>query len=209
MSQRSFQKAMARLVVDSVFRDRVRSNSKAVLNGDLTSLERKRLEAIAADRGLGATRMLYKGFRLSKLYATVPLTCALLGEQRLTREVNLYWAARASLSLYYFEEAFGFCDHLESRLRAGLTVAYLDEVLAYERGCIELQRPRNKGEKKPSAQVINFVHDPQILLSRLTNGRRPRAIPKLECTLSGSLDKQGKVQWHFIEDARKTPKRRA
>lgn len=207
MSQRSFQAAMARLVVDADFRARVRSKEEAALNGDLTSLERKRLLAIAFDRGLDATCMLYKGFRLSKLYATLPLTCALLGKQRLGREVTLYWAARMSVSLYYFEEAFGFCDHLQARLRSGLRVVYLDEVLAYERACLELQRPRREGDA-PAPRFIKFHHDPEILLNRLTHGRRPRGVPALDCTLRGELDEAGKVQWHFVSDEAKLRKRR-
>ena len=71
VSQRAFQEVMARLVVDVPFRERVRSNGADVLNGDLTTLERKRLTAISRDRGLDATRTLYKGFRLSKLFDNI------------------------------------------------------------------------------------------------------------------------------------------
>lgn len=194
---------MARLVVDSSYQDNVRSNGASALVGDLTVLERKRLAAIAFDRGLGATRMLYKGFRLSKLYATLPLTCALLGKRRLVREVNLFWAARPSISLYYFEEAFGFCDQLKKRLRTGLKVTYLDEVMAYECGCLELRRPRSNNEA-PDPQVIEFQHDPDILLNCLVRGKRPRSVPLMKSTLVGDLNDDGEVQWHFITDGVKT-----
>lgn len=190
---------MARLVVDAVFRDAVRSKGDAALTGDLTSLERKRLTAIAVDRGLDATRMLYKGFRLSKLYATLPLTSALLGEKRLGREADLYWAARVSVSLYYFEEAFGFCDHLQARLKAGLRVMYLDEVLAYERASLELQRPRGNGDS-PDVYDVEFQHDPEILLNRLARGKRPRAVPMLKCSVRGHATKDEGVQWHFLSN---------
>ena len=203
MSQRCFQTAMARLVVDAKFRDRVRAGGDDALEGELTALERKRLTAIAATRGLDATSTLYRGFRLSKLYATLPLTCALLGKRRLAREVRLYWAARVSVSLYFFEEAFGFCDHLEERLQSGLRVAYLDEVLAYERATLELQRPRDR-EDAPASQLVEFEHDPEILLNCLSRGQRPRAIPVLNCTLFGELDEDDKVQWHFLADKAKT-----
>jgi len=189
---------MARLVVDAKFRDRVRADGEAALEGELTALERKRLKEIASARGLDATSTLYRGFRLNKLYATLPLTCALLGKKRLSREVRLYWAARVSASLYFFEEAFGFCDHLEERLRSGLRVAYLDEVLAYERATLELQRPRNS-EDAPAPQIVNFQHDPEILLNRLSRGQKPRAVPALNCTLFGQLDADEKVQWHFLD----------
>ena len=188
---------MARLVVDAGFREAVRSNGDAALAGELTSLERRRLIAIADDRGLDATRMLYKGFRLSKLYATLPLTCALLGEKRLGREASLYWAARASVSLYYFEEAFGFCDHLRAGMKAGLRIMYLDEVLAYERACLELQRPRSNADS-PINYVIEFQHDPEVLLNSLVRGKKPRAVPTLKCKVLGQVTKEGEVQWHFI-----------
>ena len=142
---------------------------------------------------------------MSKLYATLPLTCVLLGEKRLGHEATSYWSTKVSVSLYYFEEAFGFCEHLYDRLRSGLPIKYLDEVLAYERGCLELQQPRSETEA-PSRQLIRFRHDPEILLSQLTNGKRPRAVPLLACTLSGSLDDAGNVQWNFVADKRKLPK---
>jgi hypothetical protein len=190
---------MARLVVDAVFRDAVRAKGDEALMGELTSLERQRLVAIAVDRGLDATRMLYKGFRLSKLYATLPLTCALLGEKRLGREADVYWASRVSVSLYYFEEAFGFCDHLQERLKAGLRVMYLDEVLGYERASLELQRPRGNGDS-PGAYDVEFQHDPEILLNSLARGKRPRAVPKLRCSVRGRATKDEGVEWHFLSD---------
>jgi hypothetical protein len=202
VSQRVFQATMARLVVDAVFCGRVRSEHELALDGDLTTLERERLVAIASDRGLDATRTLYKGFRLSKLYATLPLTCTLLGDGRLAREIGLYWSACVSVSLYYFEEAFGFCDHLQARLRSGLRVAYLDEVLAYERASLELQRPRRDGDV-PAPQLVMFRHDPELLLGRLAAGRRPRAIPQLSCTLLGKLDAENKMLWHFVVNSTK------
>jgi hypothetical protein len=188
---------MARLVVDTKFRDRVRDEGDGALCGELTKLERKRLRLIAATRGLVATSTLHRGFRLSKLYATLPLTCALLGKRRLAREVTSYWEARISASLYFFDEAFGFCDHLQARLRAGWRVAYLDEVLAYERAALELQRPRTEAH---APQRVRFQHDPEILLNSLARGERPRAVPTLPCTLLGELDADGKVQWHFLAD---------
>lgn len=199
---------MARLVVDTEFRDRVRALGDDALDGDLTTLERRRLKAIASDRGLDATGTLYRGFRLSKLYAMLPRTCALLGKQRLEREVRLYWAARISVSLYFFEEAFGFCDHLQERLHAGLRVTYLEEIMAYERACLELQRPRGNADDAPVPQLVKFQHDPEILLDRLSRGQKPRAVPALDCMLLGELDDNDKVQWHLLEDKAKPRKRR-
>jgi hypothetical protein len=199
---------MARLVVDTKFRDRVRACVDDALDCELTPLERKRLQAIASDSGLAATSTLYRGFRLSKLYAMLPRTCALLGKRRLTHEVRLYWAARISVSLYFFEEAFGFCDHLQARLQAGLRVAYLEEVMTYERACLELQRPRADTDA-PTAQLVKFQHDPEILLNYLSRGQKPRAVPALSCTLLGVLDENDKVQWHLLEDKAKPRKRRS
>jgi hypothetical protein len=196
---------MARLVVDTKFRDRVRDDVDGELCSELTALERKRLRLIVATRGLVATSTLHRGFRLSKLYAALPLTCALLGKRRLAREVTRYWEARLSVSLYFFDEAFGFCDHLRERLRAGWRVAYLDEVLAYERASLELQRPLQETDAH-APQRVRFRHDPEILLNSLSRGERPRAIPTLNCTLLGELDTDGKVQWHFLADERQRRK---
>ena len=72
MSQHTFQAMLTRLVIDPDFRDAFRPTTEDA--NDLTALERQRLAAIVSDKGLDATRMLHKSFRLTKLYSALPLT---------------------------------------------------------------------------------------------------------------------------------------
>ena len=108
MTQRAFQGALARLVIDPIFRDLVRSTGTATLGGELTSLEKLRLTALVDEKGLDATRMLHKSFRLTKLYSTLPLTRRLLGPANLAREVSAFWSANTSDSHYFLVEAIAF-----------------------------------------------------------------------------------------------------
>jgi hypothetical protein len=137
--QIALQRALARLVTDPDFRDRVRAEGEAPLPNDLSPLERERLLAAAVAPGMDITRMLHKGFRLGKLRALLPLTCALLGDTRLSREVTHFWAARPATSFYYLDEAAAFCAYLRRRQGGGLRVAFLADVIAYEEAGLRLQ----------------------------------------------------------------------
>lgn len=201
LSQRRFQETLARLVLDPPFREIVRAQGAAILDDDLTPLERERLTAAASDRGLDAMRTLHKSFRLTKLYSMLPLTRALLGQRRLVTEVNSFWAESLPVSHYFLDESLAFCDYLRGRMRrrGGLRVKYLDEVLAYERAVLELRRVRPDASA-PAPQLVRFRHAPEILLTGLAHRRRPRAVPIAPCTLVGSLDRNGNVRWRVREE---------
>jgi hypothetical protein len=145
------------------------------------------------------TRTLYKGFRLSKLLTTLPYTCTLLGEKCLAKEVGRFWAGRLAMSFYYLEEAFAFCDYLRLRLRAGLAIDYLEEVIGYERAGLELQRPSLNGTPPPP-QEIAFRHDPLRLLTPLAAGERPEVVPERPCLVVGRLASGGGLQWTIREE---------
>ena len=197
MSRQSFQANLARLVIDLEFRARVRAHGAAALEGELTALERARLTSAANDRGLDATRMLYTGFRLSKLLITLPLTCTLLGPARLRRATQAFWATHPPVSFYFISEALKFCDFLLARSEQfARASAYLAEVVAYERALLELQWAHANGEA-PRPQVLTFQHDPARLLGPLAAGRRPRRVPVAPCVLTGSLDADGNPQWEM------------
>jgi hypothetical protein len=197
VTQRAFQATVARLVIDPDFRERVRADGPGVLDGDLTPLERERVRAVAGDQGLDFTRTLHKNFRLTKIYTLLPLTRALLGPARLAREVGAFWKAEPSVSHYFLEEALAFCDFLQHRLRAGLRIKYLREVVAYERAHLDLQRPRPHGEA-PEPQVVTFDHDPATLFEGLVRGHAPRAVPVSSCRLVGRLRHDGDVEWTAV-----------
>lgn len=212
MSQRAFQTLAARLVVEPDFRELVRARGGAALEGeaggDLTELERRRLLAVAADRGLDATRFVHVDFRLSKLYVMLPLTRFMLGRERMLREAHAFWRAHPPVTHYYIEEAVGFCDHLLERLRTrALRAKYLAEVLAYERAELELKRLRPRGQP-PRPQRVTFRHDPHALLSALARGRRPRAVPARACTLVATLDAGGDIRWKVCEGGAKPARRK-
>jgi hypothetical protein len=193
MSALAFQSALARLIVEPDYRDAVRAEGRAALPDGLTPLEAMRLVTIAADRGVDMNRTLHKGFRLGKLRALLPLTCALLTPRRLAREVTAFWNANPPASFSFLPEALAFCEFLSSRPLRSL---YLGEVLAYERATLELERARLDAAP---AQSVRFRHDPVRLLAGLAAGRRPRAIAKRPCLLLGSKEGAEPVRWTLVE----------
>lgn len=196
MSLQAFQSGMLRLIADPAFRDGVNIDCDAALAAhDLTDLEKRRLCAIAADRGLDINRTLHKGFRLGKLRALMPMTCCLLGPRRLAHALSDFWVACPPSSFSFIPEALEFCAWLLPR---AANIRYLDEVLAYERATLELERARN-GDA-PS-RIVHFRHDPARLLTALGAGRRPRAIPPCDCRAIGSRDRDGRIRWRIQGDA--------
>lgn len=200
VSQHTFQATVVRLVSDPDFRDHVQARGIAALDTDLTALEQQRVMSIVSDKGLDATRTLHKSFRLTKIYTLLPLTRALLGPDRLAKEISAFWKTAPCVSHYFLEESIAFCDFLQTRLGGGLRVKYLQEVVAYERANLELRRPRT-GEDAPEPQFIRFHHDPEKLFARLSEGKRPRAIAARSCVLAGRLDQDGEVEWRISMDA--------
>jgi len=186
------------MVVDPAFRAHAREQGLAGMADDLTPLEQQRLLEVASDRGMHATRLIYEDFRLSKLYIMLPLTRFLLGRKRLAREVSAFWSANLPVSYYFLQEAIDFCNYLQERLRSGLRVKYLYEIVSYERATLELQRPRLPAETIPP-QTVNFSYDPISLFTQLSRQQRPRAVPPLRCTLVGTLDEDENVQWDILK----------
>ena len=198
MSAPAFQSALARLIVDPDFRDGVRERRGEALAADLTPLERERLLAVSVDPGLDVTRTLHKGFRLGKLLAYLPLTRALFDRDTLAREIGEFWRRRPPVSFYFLEEALAFCEYLLERIEEGeLEVRYLEEIAAYERAALELQRSRPDGSRPP-LQVVEFRHDPLPLLAALAHGEIPAA-PERRCWLFGALE-DGRLEWRLAAE---------
>ncbi|MES1244701.1 MAG: hypothetical protein ABUT39_24045 [Acidobacteriota bacterium] len=193
MSAAGFQSALARMVVDPDFRDGVRERGEAALPDGLSDLERERLVHVAGHPGLDVTRTLHKGFRLSKLLTWLPLTCSVLGGDALAREVGEFWRRRLPVTFYYLEEAIGFCDHLLERMSAGAE----RDVVAYERASLELQRARPEGVPVP-LQVVHLRHDPQELLTALSQGEPLAGLSEQPCRLVG-IKEDGCVEWRILE----------
>lgn len=195
MSLARFQDAMVRLILDPDFRDLVAAGDE-MPGDDLDARETARLRHIARHPGLGINRTLHKGFRLGKLRGLLPFTCRLLGTQRLCDELARFWRDHPPASFYFLPEAVDFCDWLARRR---LRLRYLDDVIAYERATLELERARTG---PPPVQLVRFRHDPTALLATLSQGRRPRGIPERPCVAVARLDAQGKAVWTLhVRDA--------
>ena len=198
MSQVAFQAALARLLVEDDFRDAVRAGGEAALEGDLTPVERRRLVAVASDPGLGITRTLHDGWRFSKVLLMLPATCAVLGNERLSAEVQAFWKTRVPRSLYFHAEAIAFCDYLmqhQSRLR----LLHLDELVAFERASLVLRSAW--ASTPPPPQQVHFRHDPELLLAAVAEGKRPDGIPERPCILVGTSPVSGEVEWRLAAPA--------
>lgn len=200
MSQQTFQATLTRLVIDPEFRDRfragIRGRSRPVGVDDLTGVELKRLKSILDDRGLDATRTLHKSFRLTKLYSALPLTRRLVPTTRLAELIGAFWKANPPVSHYFIDEAIAFCDFILNRIRAGLRIKYLAEIVKYERANLILRRPQNGTAREPV--TVEFQHDPISLFEQLTNGKAPRGVPARACALVGSVDEAGAVNWRLL-----------
>lgn len=194
MSRRAFQSALARLVTDPDYRAEVRTHGAAALAGRFSPRERRRLLAAADDPGMDVTRTLHKAFRLGKLLTQLPLTCRLMGTERLAPEVERFWKRRPPLSFYFLEEAVAFCDYLLGRDLAAFGVEHLEEVVRYERAAKALKRARAEGHR-PEPERVEFACDPAALLSALNRGEVPAGIPPLACTLEARLSEAGEVEW--------------
>lgn len=192
MSLAVFQTLLMRLITEPDFRDAARADASAALASfELTPLEASRLARIAADPGVDVNRTLHKGFRLGKLRALLPMTCQLLGNRRLAREVAAFWQTRPPSSFYYIPEALEFCEFLATRR---LRVKYLPEVLAYERATLELERARID---EPAPQLVHFEHDPVPLLAALAQGRAPRGLARRPAIAQGLRGADGHAEWRL------------
>jgi hypothetical protein len=198
MSLQAFQAALARLVTEPSFRDRVRTGEETDFDPALTERERRRLHAAAADPGLRVTATLVSSFRLGKILQLLPLTRQMLGDARLVQEARAFWRETPPRTYYSLEEAVQFCDYLLGTAGRG---TFVKEVVAFERVQLELRRVRPEGEEAPPQEVF-FRHDPRDVLGPLSEGRAPRQARRWFGRLRASLGPDGEVAWERIDDPR-------
>ena len=67
-------------------------------------------------------------------------------------------------------------------------------VVAYERAILVLSLARLLGSA-PSAERVQFRHDPVRLLEALGAGERPSGVPERECSFVATLGIDKAVQW--------------
>jgi hypothetical protein len=123
------------------------------------------------------------------------MTRVLLGDDRLVRELKLFWEEHPPTSFYAPDEALAFGTHVLERHASGrLRSSYVEEVVGCECALIELRRPCPEG-KPTTARRVRFHHDPAGLLTALAAGRRPRGVRELPCTLTATLGADGLPEW--------------
>jgi hypothetical protein len=136
----AFQSAVAQLITSRAIR--LNAALGATLPG-LSEAEAGQIRRLAQDPGLSVTAQLVSSFRLGKLLSLLPMTRAVLGNERLAAEVTVFWESCPPVSFYPPDEALAFCDHLEARIAAAdLADPHLARTVAYERAEILRRRPR-------------------------------------------------------------------
>jgi hypothetical protein len=191
VSLADFQACVARLVTEADLGARVAAEGAWAFGARcLTDREQRRLTAIAASRGLVITRKLHRGFRLGKLLAMLPLSCARLGDELLGLETSAFWRERASRSFYFWEEAIAFCDFLAARDRS---LAFLPEVVNYERASLLLQCAP---ERLPESGVaLLWPADPRPVLQALAANQAVPDVPAAPHLMVGERAADGQVIW--------------
>lgn len=116
---------------------------------------------VADDPGTRMTRTMYRGFRLAKLYATVPLLCRALGQYR-TSTVLRYFATCRPFTFYFADEGVAFCDFIIASPPVRPTPRLLVDVARYERATLLLGMHAADGRDK--SLTIPFAHDPAAVL---------------------------------------------
>lgn len=161
MSLVVFQSHLARLATDADFQRAVRREGESALGPGLDARERRRLVAISHDRGTRMTRTMYRGFRLAKLYATVPLLCRALGRYR-TSTVLRYFATCRPFTFYFADEGVPFCDFIIASPPVRPMPRLLIDVARYERATLLLGMYAADGRNR--VLTIPFAHDPAAVL---------------------------------------------
>lgn len=113
-----FQQAMADIVASPALCNAVREDA-AMLDGRyaLDERERRRLIALARDRGMQAACSIYRMNRITPLAINLRATLHALGE-RLPGMVTLYWQAHPRGHTHFYIEADRFCRWLSERPEA-------------------------------------------------------------------------------------------
>lgn len=201
MSLVVFQAQLARLTTDAEFQRAVRRHGAAALGPGLDGRERRRLLAVAADPGTRMTRTMYRGFRLAKLLATVPLLCRALGRYR-TSTVLRYFADCRPFTFYFADEGVAFCDFIIATPPARPSPCMLADVARYERATLLLGM--QAADRRNAALTVPFAHDPAAVLGWAL-GRRA-APPPCPSPMRATV-RQGEVTWTPLPVRRSRPVR--
>ncbi|MEM8532147.1 MAG: hypothetical protein AAGF95_14980 [Chloroflexota bacterium] len=216
MSLQVFQHVLAEMVMSPGFRVAVQDNAEqALVTFQLTSQERQRLATIAHDPGVKIGTMIHRSFRIGMFANRLPRTCTALGTQELQRMLLEYWETHPPQTLFYAQEAARFASFVSAQIAQGkLYNPYVEAVLKLELGLIELASSSGIPEQgapdiehisldmsvatHPACRVIQFDHDPNILLPSLNAGEIPETVPRGEYYILLKRSTDGQMHTHQI-----------
>jgi hypothetical protein len=191
----------------------------ALASFELTERERRRLHAVARDRGTMMVQRLHRSTRLGMLSNTVPRTCEALGSRKFQEVVHRFWKEYPPTSVQYLREALRFGEFLRARLDSGEVVHellpdLLEAELALlvlgksgvaapaspevfpEGASLEEARPR----LGPWCRVLPFRREPRAVLRAI--GHVPATLPEGELFLVLVGLGPGRVSVHVVDAPR-------
>jgi hypothetical protein len=142
----------------------------ALASYDLTGVERRRLAAMVRDPAMSVNCTLYRVNRLTPIYSVLPLTCSYLGD-RLSSELDLFWASFDDATLQYGKEARRFGNWLLSRIAAGrMAGGPIEDAIRFELAAFEVRTaPRVStppgDSPHPRTRLVRFEYEPQHVLN--------------------------------------------
>ncbi len=178
-----FQTALAELVAEA------RDGSGGE---DLADIERRRLAALADDRGVATMRMLYMSWRLTKVLSLLPLSLKLLGDEQTAALLRAFWAIRKATSLHFVEECLEFAAFLHARVDD--KPQHFAAILDFETARLQLRMQQSLG-LRPAAQRVVFGAEPAALLAALQGGADLSSVRPCPAVLRGELDADGHERW--------------
>lgn len=216
MSLQVFQHVLAEMVMSPSFRVAVQDNAEQALAAfQLAPHERQRLATIAHDPGVKIGTMIHRSFRVGMFANRLPRTCTALGKQGLQDILLEYWETHPPQTLFYAQEAARFASFVSTQIIQGkLSNPYVEAVLKLELGLIELASSSGvlvqdaldiehisldtSVVTHPACRVIQFDHDPNILLQSLNAGEVPEMVPRGEYYILLRRSADGQMHTHQI-----------
>lgn len=177
MSLKEFQRALCDAVASTPRAAALRDDpDRALARYELTDRERRRLVAVAHQRGIATSAAIYRLNRVEPLCEFLPWTWKLLGDDLVTH-ASRFWEEHAT-DLQYAPEVSAFGSFLAARIRDGLVPQpHVADVLALELAANELRfasagllPPPSEHERMavhPFVRVVTFATEPGALLGAL------------------------------------------
>lgn len=180
MSLRDFQRALSDMTLDTRMTTAVRkSGPPALIDYELTALEKQRLVDVARQQGMDLNCSLARGNRFVPIVEMFPLTCELL-KPWLRELLDELWSRHRPDNYQLAGEEDAFARFIEEKIDRGeLACAYAEEVFRYESACLDLAKSLryvaigDSPVRSEHSRLAYFSHDPRILLRALERHETP------------------------------------